>query len=252
MALERIIKTRLPVGTIENIASFANGEHEVVQIAREDLLFELVEVEKLSENDEFMKFTPSCKREKVVKALIEEVISLKIRNFYCSKYDPSFYDFRNGICFSAGKVPAIDRSYEWWLNTCISYNPQCNSRLGTRYQYVAFLGVLIKRLVEAGNSVAWAWNVVCTDSRKIGHYCNSENASGKLEVTGSREVCNFFDLANTRKILASDDDGSSFWVAGGTYNEFGCDSPIASIYLFNNFHTPIGRNSTAWLVLSED
>ena len=92
-----------------------------------------------------------------------------------------------------------------------------NSRLGTRYEYVAFLGVLIKKLVEKGWTVTKAWNAMCTDSKELGHYWNSDNAKRAFEDTGSREVCGFYDLANTCKILAEDKEVGGFWLAGGSY-----------------------------------
>ena len=54
--------------------------------------------------------------------------------------------------------------------------PERASRLGIKTEYIAFLGVLIKKLVDSGWKVDDAWDAVCNDSKKLGHYWNSENA----------------------------------------------------------------------------
>ena len=107
------------------------------------------------------------------------------------------------------------------------------SRLGSRMEYVAFLGVLIKILVAEGWDVETAWDAVCNDSSKLGHYATSEDAKNQLEPTGSRKIGEFYDLANTYKILAMDDEEiderKGFWLAGGAYNAKGKKIPIGYI-----------------------
>lgn len=211
--------------------------------------FVLVEAENLSTRDKFMKHVPKTERERVVKWLIEEAIRKKVKNFYRPKYDPAFTDDRKGICFEPGKMPALGKSYDWWEEVALKYNPEWNSRLGTKLQYGAFLGFFIKRLVSNGYDVAWAWHAVCNNSRELGHYWNSDNAKRGFEYTGSREICGFCDLANTFKVLARDKEAGGFWMAGGYANGFSYYIPIADIEL--NIHRCADYGSTVgWIVLS--
>ena len=191
--------------------------------------FVLIEAEKLSMDDEFMKFEPVTNEEYATKALISKAIKLKVKNFDRPKYDPSFTEDGKGICFVSGNKPAVGKSYNWWYNAAKRYKPEQNSRLGTRLQYGAFLGVLIKKLIEEGKTVEWAWNAVCNDSRELGHYWNSENAKNDFEPTGSRMICGFYDLANTYKILAEDKEAGGFWLAGCDYRNIGGNSPLANL-----------------------
>ena len=84
----------------------------------------------------------------------------------------------------------------------------------------------------------------------MGHYWNSDNAKHQFEYTGSREICGFFDLANTYKILAKDEEAGGFWLAGGFFNLDGNDDPLADLVLRNGYN--YCRNcGVAWLVLKK-
>ena len=163
--------------------------------------------------------------------------------------DPSFTKTGENICYEKGRGPAVGKSYNWWKKVAEEYCPERNSRLGTRLEYAAFLGVLIKNLVADGTSISWAWNAVCNDSKELGHYWNSENAKHKFEPTGSRQICDYYDLANTYKILAEDNEAGGFWLAGGYY--FNCSSgiPLAGLnhYAFRSDDDCV---SVGWLVFS--
>ena len=113
---------------------------------------------------------------------------------------------------------------------------------------MAFLGVLIKQLVESGWSIEGAWNAVCNDSRNLGHYWNSAGALHKFEPTGSREICGFCDLGNAYKILAEDKETGGFWLAGGAYHCNGINNSLADLSLYDcRNYKYYGR--VGWLVL---
>ena len=252
----KTVEIILSAGKMPEIIKLEDGRYKVVQVIEEvinetkvfdnDLI--LIEAEKLSVNDAFMKYEPKTEREKKTKAFIYEAIEKKVKNFYRPKCDPSFTEDREGICFVFGKRPAVGKSYNWWHDVAKKYNPERNSRLGTRLQYGAFLGVLIKNLVEEGKNLEWAWNAVCNDSRELGHYWNSENAKDSFEPTGSRMICGFYDLANTYKILAEDEEASGLWLAGGNVNHHSNNNPIAYLSYGNNRHGN-GSDSVGWIVL---
>ena len=208
-----------------------------------------IEASKLSLNDEIMKYNPTTDEEKAFKELLSEAIKSELKDFYRPVLDPSFNDYMTGICYEFGNKPAVGKSYYWWENTAKEFMK--NLRLGTRYEYVAFLGLLIKKLVESGWSISKSWRAVCTDSKELGHYWNSDNAKHEYEDTGSREVCGFYDLANTSKILAEDKEAAGFWLASGSYNTSSNFSPFA--HLFHEFRNccqySIINSSVGWFVL---
>lgn len=263
----KTVETKLPAGEIIEMKKLPDGTWRIKQnIATEDkvrskegssipqitipeILMRRVEAESLSLDDEFMKHNPKTEQEEVTKILIKEVIDKGVKNFYRPRMDPSFTKTGENICYEKGRGPAVGKSYDWWKKVAEEYCPERNSRLGTRLEYGAFLGVLIKNLVADGTSISWAWNAVCNDSRELGHYCNSENAKQKFEPTGSRCICDYYDLVNTYKILAEDNRAGGFWLAGGYYNCYSFFHPLADI----SHITGSGRitaSSVGWLVLS--
>ena len=256
----KTVEIILPAGEAPEIIRLEDGRYKVVQMVEEvieevvnetksfDNDFILIEAEKLSMKDTFMKYEPKTDRGKEAKALISAVIEKKVKNFYRPKCDPSFTEDGEGICFVSGKRPAVGKSYDWWHDVAKKYNPERNSRLGTKLQYGAILGVLIKNLVEEGKNLEWAWNAVCNDSRELGHYWNSENAKHDFEPTGSRMICGFYDLANTYKILAEDEEAGGFWLAGGNYRKYGNNNPLADI-CHNCNRNNISDVSVGWIVL---
>lgn len=234
----------MPDGTCKLTIEIVNAVSNVTEL--KDDMFVLVEASKLSLNDEFMQYTPKTDEEREFKMLLEKAIKSGLKDFKRPKYDPSFNE--GGICYESGKAPAVGKSYNWWNQAAKEFKPEYNSRLGTKTEYVAFLGVLIKRLVESGWSVKKAWDAVCNDSKELGHYWNSENAKHDFESTGCREICGFYDLANCYKILAEDEEAGGFWLAGGSCDDDGYDLPLADLFHGNdrNFDD---YNSVGWLVL---
>ena len=215
-----------------------------------DSMFALVEASQLSLDDKFMQYEPTSDNQREFKKLLTKAINSGLSDFWHSKLDPSFNEERNGLVFEAGKMPAVGKSYNWWEEKARQYLPERRSHLGTKTEYVAFLGVLIKNLIASGWPVSKAWKAVCNDSRKLGHYWNSENARHDFEVTGSREVCGFCDLANTYKILAWDKETGGFWLAGGNYFDTSYRNPLADLLHCTILDDDLS-SSVGWLVLSK-
>jgi len=208
----------------------------------------LVDAENLSLSDSFMAFEPQTGRESLTKELIHKAISAGVKNFYRPKCDPSFTKGEAGFYFEFGKAPAVGKSYDWWIKAIRNHSADHNVKLGTRLQYGAFLGVLIKRLIEEGKTAEWAWNAVCNDSAELGHYWNSVKAKHTFEPTGSREICGFCDLANTYKILADDSDNNIYWMASGIYGGDSKIYPIADICRGNSRN--FGIYGVGWIVVN--
>lgn len=210
--------------------------------------FKKVPASELRLDDEFLKYCPKTEKEKKFKKRVKNAIESGLKDFWRPVCDPSFDDKR-GICFESGKKPAVGYSYSWWAKTAKEFKPEQGSRLGTETEYIAFLAVLIKELVNSGKSVEWAWNAVCNDSEELGNYWNSQNAKHEFEDTGRREICGFFDLANTYKILADDEDGN-ICLAGLFCDYYGFYLPIAGLWYHKNPYTAIVYGC-GWLVLTE-
>lgn len=200
-----------------------------------DRVFVKVEASKLSLEDEFMKHRPKPKtwEEILFMEELEDVIKRGPKDFWRPVCDPSFDD-EGRICYKPGKKPAVGKNYNWWEKNAKDFCPERGSRLGTHFEYIAFLAVIIKKMVENGWEAANAWHAVCNDSRKLGHYWNSENFKKGFEPTGSREICGFFDLANTGKILTDGSEANNgFWIFSGSYGTPGNHFPLA----WMEFHT---------------
>lgn len=255
--MSKIERIELPAGRIMSIKLCKNGTYEVLleveeskvvsEIKKMEEMFVRIEASKLSLQDKFMQYEPQTERESNFKNMLSKMIKHGLKDFYHARIDPSFDD-TGKICFKSGMQPAVGKSYNWWKENAKKFAPERKSRLGTKSEYVAFLGVLMKKFIEAGGNREEVWDAVCNNSKNLGHYCNSERAKPYLETTGSRRFCGFFDLANTDKILEDGDD--FFWLVGGSYNEDSYFSSLASCG-----HT--GRcdhdfaSSVGWIVLEK-
>lgn len=239
----------------------------VFKFAPEEDIFKLVPASKLSLNDDFLKYNPNTLAEAVFMEVVKKVIEAGVQDFYRPTLDPSFDD-DGRICYQAGMKPAVGKSYNWWYEHSKKYYFERKSRLGTISEYIAFLAVFIKEMLASGKSLEWAWNAVCNDSKELGHYRNSNDAKYIFEATGNREVCGWCDLANTYKILAEDkeaggcrdlaniykilaedDEASGFWLAGGGYDNYSINNPLALLY-HDRFREYSYSGSTGWLVFS--
>ena len=215
--------------------------------------FKLVRASQLSLDDDFLKYTPKTEEEEDFMFDVEEVIKKGVSDFWRPICDPSF-DENGRICYHPGWMPAVDKSYSWWASNARVFYPERGSRLGTDFEYIAFLAVIIKELVASGKSIEWAWDAVCNDSKELGHYDNSQNVIDKyhLEPTGSREICGWYDLANTSKILAvaKEEDAGTFRWASGNCSISGNELPLA----FLSYHNDRSYNfccCSGWIVLTE-
>ena len=204
----------------------------------------LIEASKLSLNDDFMSYEPRTEEEKEFKTILVEAIKNGIEDFYRPVMDPSFSDNeKTKIHYMAAEEPAVGKSFNWWAEIV----KDTEWEIGSKYEYIVFLGVLIKMLVAKGWTVGEAWNAICNDSKKLGHYWNSDNAKHQFEDTGLREICGFFDLANTYKILAEDEAVGGLWLAGGGCYDDGDGNPLAGLGLCNIYDC-YHVDGVAWLV----
>ena len=183
---------------------------------------------------------------------ISEVKAAMLGPFYKPIYDPSEDD--NIIAYQKGKKPAVGHSYNWWVKTAskMSAVDGRHWHLATEYQYYAFLVWLINQLIKEGKSVYVAIKMVVLDSKKLGHYRDSENSTEgeDFENTGSRCVCGVYDLANTFKILScSNKEARGFWLGGGNYNYSGYGFPLASLCRYADVDVGSGNSYSVGLLV---
>ena len=158
----------------------------------------------------------------------------RLHTFTCMTIDPSVKDGK--LVYQKGLPIKTGFSQKQWAKMLKEYNPSRNSRQMTRTEYTCRNLFLIQRLVESGYEIKEAWEAVCDDSRKIGHYCNSDNPKKDFESTGSREVYGFCDLGNARKFIAEDpwDETGGFWYAGGYYYSYSDCFTVSDLDHFSN------------------
>lgn len=210
--------------------------------------FPIAKASTLSLEDEFLKHEPETNQQTRFKNALISAIESGLSDFRAQRMDACF-DEKGNICFKAGMKPAVGKSPNWWKETAKKFMPEKGSRLGTTKERIAFLGLLIRYLIEEkGYTVSNAWKAVCDQSKDLGHYWDSENAKHDFEDTGSRQVGEWYDLANTYKITV-DDEAGGFSLVGGRYFNFGDYCPLAGVDgVYNPNYVYI--NSVGWLVLS--
>ncbi len=180
---------------------------------------------------EWLDHEPTSRRQKETLMLYKEAKAKgRLHAFTCMRVDPSIPDGK--LVYQKGLPPATGYSQRKWVKILKEYCPSRNSRQMTRTEFACRNLFLIQKLYESGKyTVDEAWQAVCDDSRRIGHYRNSFGYIGNFEPTGSREVCGFYDLANTWKLLAEDpwEEAGGFWAAGGSYYNFSNIYPVGDL-----------------------
>lgn len=205
---------------------------KVKNIRKLDIDFEkkflIVDVENIELKDSFLLHKPISANQKRVMKHIIEAKEEEMNNFRINAIDPSFSS-EGSIIFLPGVKPAVERSSIFWDKVAKDFIPEKNSRLPDIKEYDVFLAYLIKTLVEKRHYfVREAWKVVCDESQNIAHYCDSKGTKYQKELTGSRLVYKFYDLANICKIIKDYKTGK-YWNASGNFTNDGCDAPLADI-----------------------
>lgn len=191
-----------------------------------DEVFPIIDPSELV-GHKLLKHKPQNRRQEKLLANICKGIELKLPAFRSPCMDPSE---ENGIIvFKPGNKPAVGHSAVYWDEIWEEFMPSKNSRSGTNLHWAAFLGKLMKYLIDEKNySVTAAWEAVCNDSRELGHYWNSKDAKHDFEPTGSRKVGEHSDLANTYKILKVW-EAPGFLRTGGCYSVYSNSCPLADL-----------------------
>lgn len=246
-----ITRVKIKGGNIEifNIPEELNPEEIKGTQEYIDKYFPIAKASTLSLKDEFLKHGFETHEQKKFKHALISAINSGLSDFRAQRMDACF-DKEGNICFKTGMKPAVGKlSVTDWKRVAEEFLPEKGSRLGATKERIAFLGLLIKYLIEAkGYEVKDAWKAVCGQSKDLGHYSDSENAKYDLEDTGSRRIGEWCDLGNTCKITENDESGC-FSLVGGHCIYNGDCYPLASVDWID-YPGYVYDHSVGWLVLS--
>ena len=184
-----------------------------------DKYFPIVHAGALSLDDVIFKHKPQTINQAFFKKRFEIAYNMGLYNFRAQAMDPSL-DENDNIIFKAGEKPAIGKPAIWWDIELKHFFPQKSSRLGSTNERVAFLGVLMKELVENYNySISDAWYAICDQSREICNCADTIKGNVHIETTGSRKLGKWADLGNEYKITKNMKNGYS--LEGCLYQSYG-------------------------------
>lgn len=194
---------------------------------------------------DWLQYEPKTDRQHETKDLFLDARAKgRLHAFTCMAIDPSLDPVTGKLVYQPGLPPAVGKSYKEWETMFENYAPYRNSRVLAKTEGACKRLELIMRLVEWKKwSIGKAWNTVCDHSSEIGHFIDSDNAKKDFELTGSREICGFYDLGNTFKIFAEDpwDESGKFWVTSGYFNSDSKDYPINGYCHCNGVWAGIGN-----------
>lgn len=138
--------------------------------------YRVVSASKLSLEDEFFKgYNPDGDSARALKLWVQIVIEKSVADFGVLD---SLVLLSRGRSFNHAKAEAKD------------VDPVCNTHVGTKYQFIAYVACYIKELVARGMDVEEAW------------------------ATGCKEICEQFEFRYTHKYLASDETEEAFYMVG--------------------------------------
>ena len=228
-------------------ATVTNDDVREKQITQKEYLEKEFETISIPSSDspiyeKLLRYKPTNYNENIFVNRLKGAMRKTVKGFKIFVNDPSI---NNGkLQFLPGCKVAVGYSYNEWKRIA----KRNGLRLGEIDEYILFIGWLINSLVNEGWSEADARFAIFTDSRVLGHYCNSENAKETFELTGSRKVAGKCDLSNTCKILARDRNVDGFWVVSGSYDSNSNCSPIAHFGVNCNY---VGHydDGVGWFVL---
>ena len=222
-------------GPIQMINKTNKRDQKKIRKVKTPGKFVKIEISSLSLHDEFLKYEPVTDEEKKLKKrLIKAIRYNELKDFEIPNCDPTVLikgkEIKK-ILFEENKIPYVLGTCEWWRNQA----KKQGLRLGNEIEYIAFMGVLIKKLIGEGFSISDAWNAVCNDSSEIADVNeeiipSSYRKYTELKRTGRRCTCGFYDLGNTMKIIDDSQDQNFFWIAGTCLWDF--PSPICSMEVF--------------------
>jgi len=205
-----------------------NGRDEFMHLYMEDL----TEEDLLYDSKTGKERTFSTNNQKKFKKYVLEAINNKPKEGYrwIPVFEPSLTS--NGeVQFVKGKNPLVECSCHNWENMFERYSTENESSKGSKTTYF----LLLLRWLKDGFATL---EELADNSRKIGHYWNSNNAKQNLELTGEREFGGLYGfVGNTYKIVGDSNSRSGFSLLGGGYHQDGNIHPLAFFLYINSPYT---------------
>lgn len=171
--------------------------------------YQMVSASKLNLEDEFFKgYNPDGDSARALKLWVQIIIEKGVADFGVLD---SFVLLSRGRSFNHAKEEAKD------------VDPVCNTHVGTKNQFIAYVACYIKELVARGMDVDEAW------------------------ATGCKEICEKFEFRYTYKYLAEDEAEAAFYMVG-------CARPFINVYepLWNMMYSKVCHldhaMADAWIV----
>lgn len=197
--------------------------------------------------EDFLGYKPRNSAQRKFKNALISAIKSGLYDFRAQRMDPSVEGEK--IIYKEGNIPCVGKTAEQWKILAEKFWPEKESRLGTTKERTAFLGLIIRYLIdERGYEERIAWREVCDQSKFLGHYWDSPNAKCKLETTGSRMVGEWCDLGNTKKITINENGNNNiFSEFGGYYGISGELYPLSEMIILP-YPTSPAKYSTGWVV----
>ncbi|MBR0426712.1 MAG: hypothetical protein IJK18_00710 [Clostridia bacterium] len=207
--------------------------------------------------DNVLNFLPDWKKIQSFKEAVKQIKNAQLPPFWRPIMDPSIQGGK--VIFKKGCIPAVDISCNSWQEIVSKMPPVEGKRwkLGTDYQYYTFLCWIINQQIKRNKwSVERAINNVfdLKEVEYLGYSPNKTHVNFEVALTGcGEEVCGFYDLHNTYKILSSDNKNVEFWRAGIDKFNYQHDLYVSLAELKPTYGKEANlkfSSSVGWLVLS--
>lgn len=160
----------------------------------------------------------TTEQEKFLNKVGDALVTI-VDDYQIATIEPSL-DEEGNIYYMQGRPVGRGITYREWFQKAIEFAPEYGSDVATLEQLFLWYAY---RIVRGDLTLEY----VCDDSSGAGNYCNAPKTTGKLEVTGAREVGGERDgQGNTCKIVRG------IWyprMCGGNCTSFGNKAPMANV-----------------------
>ena len=214
----------------------------VIQIVpkKPDVFFRITASEREKVKDWLMQQKPKAertKRENEFLTILSDALEEVDYDYEIATMEPTVVHGK--IAYIKGAKVAVGYSIKDWIKMAEEYLPERGSRLATLYElFIWYAWRIVKGY--------WTLHYVAEDSSSAGNYCNSPNATHKLELAGERKCGGFRDgQGNSYKLVTHKD---VFAAVGGIYYDNGNDFPVGDVNYNNNLNN-IQNNGCGVLVL---
>ncbi len=199
---------------------------------------------------ELMRHSASSERERKFQDNLKKAISASVCTFETYACSPGIdkegmLQFKPSYCYyndQNGRQVLLDNDFiipavGYIASELESLAKENKCRLGNKFEYVLFLGTIIRKLIDSGVSEKHAWDMVCNDYETLHLWLDSGYLMEIFEPTGAiespRSICP--RICQYRNLAKDEQTGSYWYVAGPLTGHFSEGNlPLANIELFEN------------------